>query len=200
VFQAGLTALKEKDASKCEELNVLRVELAELQSRPSLLGACTSCPIFHGKIDELHSHIVSLEADLKVPTTSCSTRELHAMKNLELAHYVDRMQDEYDELRKCLSWLLGQEPQLGIMIAASKRYDGQALGADKIGESNGERDEKIGEIPIPPHTTPQNKFEPKPNHLRNKLDTTLDPPMFPPQTNNFQKPVRFVSLKEDVVG
>jgi hypothetical protein len=45
-FLAGLTDLREKYASKCEELDVLRVELAELQSRPTLLGACTSFPWF----------------------------------------------------------------------------------------------------------------------------------------------------------
>jgi hypothetical protein len=50
-----------------QELDVLRVELAELQSRPTLLGACTSCPCLHEKIVELRSRIVSLEADLKVP-------------------------------------------------------------------------------------------------------------------------------------
>jgi hypothetical protein len=44
-----LTVLREKHASKCEELDVLRVELAELQSRPTLLGACTSCPGLHEK-------------------------------------------------------------------------------------------------------------------------------------------------------
>jgi hypothetical protein len=82
-FLADLTDLREKYASKCEELDVLRVELAELQSRPTLLSACTSCPILHEKIIELHSLIVSLEADLKVTIpTSCSTCELHAMKNL----------------------------------------------------------------------------------------------------------------------
>jgi hypothetical protein len=38
---------------------------------------------------------------LKEPIpTSCSTCELHALKNLELAHYVDCLQDENDELRK----------------------------------------------------------------------------------------------------
>jgi hypothetical protein len=142
-----------------------------------------------------------LEADLKAPIpTSCSTCELHTIKNLKLAHYVDHLSVENDELRKYLSWLSGQEPQLSIMIAAYKRYDGQALGADKIGESSGERDEKIGEIPIPPHTTPKNKFKPKPNHLLNKLATTPDPPVFPPQTKTFQKPMRFVSRKGDVVG
>jgi hypothetical protein len=40
VFLADLTALREKHASKCEELDVLRVELVELQSRPTLLRSC----------------------------------------------------------------------------------------------------------------------------------------------------------------
>jgi hypothetical protein len=124
-FLADLTDFREKYASKCEELDVLRVELAELQSRPTFLGACTSCPSLHEKIVELRSHIVSLEADLKVPIpTSCSTCELHAMKNLELAQCVNILQDENNKLREVLSWLAGQEPQLGMMIASCKRFDG----------------------------------------------------------------------------
>jgi hypothetical protein len=61
---------KEKNASKCEELDVLRVEVDELKSRPALLGACTSCPVLHRKIDEMHAYIVSLKAKLKelIPT------------------------------------------------------------------------------------------------------------------------------------
>jgi hypothetical protein len=91
-FLADLALFKEKHASKCEELDVLRVEVAKLKSRPALLGACTTCPILHGKIDEMHAYTVSLEAKLKEPIpTSCSTCEMHALKNLELAHYVDRM-------------------------------------------------------------------------------------------------------------
>jgi hypothetical protein len=42
---------KEKYASKCEDLDYLGVEVAELKSRPTLLGACTSCPVLHGKIE-----------------------------------------------------------------------------------------------------------------------------------------------------
>jgi chromosome segregation ATPase len=111
VFLADLTTLREKHASKCEELDVLRVDLAELQSRPTLLGACTSCPGLHEKIVELRSCIVSLEADLKVPIpTSCSTCELHALKNLDLAKCVGRLQDENDKLHEVLSWLSSQEP------------------------------------------------------------------------------------------
>jgi hypothetical protein len=51
----------------CEELDVLRVEVVELKSRSSLLRACTSSPILHAKIDEMHACTVSLEAKLKEP-------------------------------------------------------------------------------------------------------------------------------------
>jgi hypothetical protein len=50
-FLGELTVLKEKYASKVEELDVLRVDLDEMKSRSSLLGACTSCPILHEKLD-----------------------------------------------------------------------------------------------------------------------------------------------------
>jgi hypothetical protein len=50
-FLGELTVLKDKYASKVEELDVLRVELDEMKSRPSLLGACTSCPVLHEKLD-----------------------------------------------------------------------------------------------------------------------------------------------------
>jgi hypothetical protein len=47
IFLADLALFKENRASKCEELDVLRVEVAELKSRSALLGACTSCPVLH---------------------------------------------------------------------------------------------------------------------------------------------------------
>jgi hypothetical protein len=147
----------------------------------------------HGKIDEMHAYIVSLEAKLKEPIpTSCSTCELHALKNLELAHYVDRLQDKNDELRKLMGWLSSHEPQLRIMIKTYKRRDGEGLGANKGGEGSGEN------IPEPPKTHNKNDFPPKPNHLRNRLDTTPAPPVFPPQTNDFQKPIKFVSTSGKV--
>jgi hypothetical protein len=86
---------------------------------------------------------------------------LHALKNLELAHYVDHLQDENDELRKLMGWLSGHEPQLGIMIETYKRQDGEGLGANKVGEGSGEN------ILEPPKTHHKNYFPPKPNHLRN---------------------------------
>jgi hypothetical protein len=162
IFLADLALFKEKHASKCEELDVLRVEVVELKSRPVLLGACTSCPILHGKVDEMHAYIVSLEAKLKKPIpTSSSTCELLALKNLELAHYVDRLQDENDELRKLMGWLSRHEPQLRIMIETYKHQDGEGLGANKVGEGSCEN------IPEPPKTHHKNAFVPKPNHLRN---------------------------------
>jgi hypothetical protein len=192
VYLADLTSLKDKHASTCDELDVLRVEAAELKSRPALPGACTSCPVLHGKIDEMHAYTISLEAKLKEPVpTSCSTCELHALKNLELAHYVDRLQDENDELRKMMGWLSGHEPQLRMMIEACKRYDGQALGSEKVGECSGEGGEKIGDIRAPPKTFHKNAYAPKPNPLKNKLDTTPDPPIFPHPINDFQKPIKF---------
>jgi hypothetical protein len=44
---------------------VLRVEVTELKSRPSLLGACTTCPVLHEKLAESRSRIVLLEAELE---------------------------------------------------------------------------------------------------------------------------------------
>jgi hypothetical protein len=41
IFLDDLAMFKEKHVSKCEELDVLRVEVAELKSRPTLLGSCT---------------------------------------------------------------------------------------------------------------------------------------------------------------
>jgi DNA repair exonuclease SbcCD ATPase subunit len=139
IFLTNLSLFKQKHASKCEELDVLRVEVAELKFRSALLGACTSCPVLHAKIDEMHAYTVSLEEKLKDPIpASCSTCELHALKNLELAHYVDRLRDENDELRKLMGWLSGLEPQLMIMIETFKRQDGEGLRANKVGEGSGE--------------------------------------------------------------
>jgi hypothetical protein len=158
IFLGDLIVLRDKSASKVEELDVIRVDLEEMKSRPSLLGAYTSCPILHAKFNESHAYARSLEAASKnLVATSCSTCELHAVEHLELADYVDRLQDDNGELRKMMGWLLDHEPELRMMIEAYKCYDGQALGSDKIGEGSGEKEEKIGDIPAPPkifHKTP----------------------------------------------
>jgi hypothetical protein len=117
-----LTMLKEKYASKVEELDVLRVELDEMKSRTSLLGACTSYSVLHEKLDVSLIYAKYLEAQPKAPIpTTCFTCERNVMKNMEHAHYVDRLQDENDELRKFMGWLFGHEPWLRIMIETYKR-------------------------------------------------------------------------------
>jgi hypothetical protein len=84
----------------------------------------------NAKLDESHARIKSLEADLKSRIAiACSRCEVSTLKNIELAHYIDHLQDENDELRKLLSWLSGHKPQLKILIAQFKCFDGQALGA-----------------------------------------------------------------------
>jgi hypothetical protein len=74
---------------------------------------------------------------------------MHALKKLELAHYVDRLQDENDDLRKLMGWFSGHEPQLRMMIKAFKRQDGEGLGANKVREESGEN------ISEPPKNPPQ---------------------------------------------
>jgi hypothetical protein len=58
VYLVDLIALKDKHASTCDELDVLRVEVVELKSSLAFLGACTSCPVLHGKIDEMHAYTI----------------------------------------------------------------------------------------------------------------------------------------------
>jgi hypothetical protein len=71
-----------------------------------------------------------------------------------------------------------------MMIDEFKRQDGEGLGANKVGEGSGEN------IPEPPKTHHKNDFPPKPNHLRNRLDTTSAAPIFPKPTNDLQKPIK----------
>jgi hypothetical protein len=92
-----------------------------------------------------------------------------------------------------MGWLSGQELQLRMMIREFKCQDGEALGANKVGEGSVGNEGKIGDIPEPQKTYHKNAFVPKLNHFRNRLDTTPAPPVFPPQTDNFQKPIKFKS-------
>ena len=65
VFHGELKELREKYASRIDEIDRLKVELVELKSRPALLGACTSCPVLHAKLNESLEHAKSLESALK---------------------------------------------------------------------------------------------------------------------------------------
>jgi hypothetical protein len=92
-----------------------------------------------------------------------------------------------------MGWLSGYESQLRMMMETYKRQDGHGFGSEKIGESSGEGDEKIGDILAPPKTYHNNAYVPKHNPLLNKLDTNPDPPIFPHSTNDFQKPIKFIN-------
>jgi hypothetical protein len=152
-FLGELTVLKEKYASKIEELDVLRVELDEMKSRSSLLGACTSCPVLREKLDVSLVYARSLEAQLKapIPTIFC-TCEINVVKNMELEHYVDRLQDVNDELRKLMGWLSGHEPQLRIMIKHTSARMGKCLGQRMWVRGSDESD--IPESPKTHHKMP----------------------------------------------
>jgi hypothetical protein len=110
------------------------------------------------------------------------------MKNLELAQCVNHLQDENNKLREVLSWLSSQEPQLGMMIASCKCFDGWALGFDKSGESSGEREGKFGNASVPPQSTPEDKFAPKPNQWLKPREKPSEKPSEKPCEEPHPKP------------
>jgi hypothetical protein len=197
--------LNEKNASTLAKLDALRTEYDELKARTTFLGARKSCPTMHSKLVDAWSTISTLEASLKYPViNACTSCEEVTLRNLELTSRLDVIYEENAYLRKVLGWLSRQEPQLKIMIEEFKRADGRGLGFEKLGEKVGENSgesvyekcvestpefEVIGDIQVPLPKAPKNSFTPKPNHLCNKLDTTQDPPKFPPKANDFQNPV-----------
>jgi hypothetical protein len=57
---------------------------------------------------------------------------VHALKNLELARYVNHLQDENDELRKTMGWLSGHEPQIRRMMETYNAKMGKHLGRRRL--------------------------------------------------------------------
>jgi hypothetical protein len=198
--------LNEKNASTLAKLDALRTEYDVLKARPTLLGACKSCPTMHSKLVDARSTISTLEASLKSPiVNACTSCDEVTLCNLELTSRLDVIYEENYYLRKVLGWLSGQEPQLKIMIEEFKRADGRGLGFEKLGEKVGENSGEsvydkcvdsipkfkvIGDIQVPLTKAPKNSFTPKPNHLCNKLDTTQDLPKFLPKTKSREKGVK----------
>jgi hypothetical protein len=70
------------------------------------------------------------------------------------------LQDENDKLREVLSWSSSQEPQLEMMIASCKRFDGWALGLDKVGEGSGEREGNSGMFQLHHNPHPKTSLHP----------------------------------------
>jgi hypothetical protein len=105
--------LNEKNASTLAKLDALRTEYDELKARPTLLGACKSCPTMHAKLVDSRSTISTLEASLKsLVVNACTSCDEVTLRNLQLTSRLDVIYEENDYLRKVLGWLSGQEPQL----------------------------------------------------------------------------------------
>jgi hypothetical protein len=65
-----IKVLNEKNASTLAKLDALRTEYDELKARPTLLGACKSCPTMHAKLVDARSTISTLEGSLKSPVVN----------------------------------------------------------------------------------------------------------------------------------
>jgi hypothetical protein len=63
-----------------------------------------------------------------------------------------------------------------MMITAFKRFDGQPLGSNKVGECSGKREGKFGKTLVPLHTTPKNQFAPKPNQTHKLREKPSEKP------------------------
>jgi hypothetical protein len=101
--------LNEKNASILAKLDALRTEYDELKARPTLLGACKSCPTMHAKLVDAHSTISTLEASFKSPVVNaCTSCDEITLRNLELTSHLDVIYEENDYLRKVLGWLPGE--------------------------------------------------------------------------------------------
>jgi hypothetical protein len=95
--------LNEKSASTLAKLDALRTKYDELKARPTLLGACKSCPTMHAKLVDARSTISTLEASLKSPVVNaCSSCDEVTLCNLELTSHLDVLYEENDYLRKVL--------------------------------------------------------------------------------------------------
>ena len=183
-------------------------EVDELKARPSLLGACKTCPVLQSELAEKNAKIVSLEEANSGSTcvAKCALCEGLEMEIANVKHGKMQTEEENTYLRTILSWVSCSEPQLGMMISQFKRAAGGsgvglAQGVDlsafgKIGESSGLNPSekpnstttpKLTKLPSkepvkpitkdgvfeePPRAPPKNQvWHPKPNHLKNKLDT-----------------------------
>jgi hypothetical protein len=101
--------LNEENASTLAKLDALRIEYDELKARPTLLGACKSCPTLHATLVDARSTISSLEAALKSPVVNaCTSCDEVTLRNLELTSCLDVIYEENDYLRKCWVGFLGR--------------------------------------------------------------------------------------------
>jgi outer membrane biosynthesis protein TonB len=62
------------------------------------------------------------------------------------------------------------------------------LGPDKVGENSSEREGQIGDVLVPPQTTPKNQFAPKPNQLLKPREKPSEKPSEKPCEETHPKP------------
>jgi hypothetical protein len=75
-----------------------------------------------------------------------------------------------------------------MMIDSCKRFDGWALGLDKVGEGSGEREGKFGNVSTPPQPTPKDKFVSKPNHVLKPREKPGEKPCGKPSEKPREEP------------
>jgi len=200
-LMSDLAELRGKYSLNLSKLEEGKKALDELKSQPTLLGACKECPALREELREKSTTSRKLEksavpSSISVDCTVCPS----LISELEEARTgKTQVEEENAHLRSILSWVSSREPQLGMMVQQFKRADGVGVGfaftpADfdhpygKIGlmlEPSVSAPSsstaplvpqpapaKDGVFSEPPRTPPKNPvWVPKPNHLKNPLDT-----------------------------
>src|SRR6185312_13731569 len=168
---------------------------------PVLLGACKLCPTLRLELDEKNALIKSLgktKVKESSPPNDCLVCPGLISDLDHLAVEKANLENENTYLRAILSWVSASEPQLGMMIKQFKRGDGFGVGYTytksdfnmlygKIGKAAGVQSalnttststqpslvDPVDSVLKEPQKAPPQKqvWVPKPNELRNPLDT-----------------------------
>ena len=105
---SDVVTLRFKCAGLCDELEVARKELEEVNFRPSLLGACKSCPTLQSRLDDALVQIATLEKTIlndKTAIPECSKCHLHVTSNIEMKSAIKLLEDKNMYVPTMLSWL-----------------------------------------------------------------------------------------------
>jgi hypothetical protein len=120
--------LNEKNASTLAKLDALMTEYDELKDRPTLLGACKSCPTMHAKLVDARSTISSMEASLKCPVVNaCTSCDEVTLRNLELTSRLDVIYEENVLTRKVLSTPNTQQAEQSWLHTRKERKTCQSI-------------------------------------------------------------------------
>ena len=173
---------------------------------------CKECPALREELKEKNAALRKLEKSAVACSCSADCTVCPSLiSELEEARKdKTRMEEENSHLREIISWVSAREPQLGMMVQQFKRPDGVGVGFAFTPPDIVQPYVKIGEMlepsvsapssstapPVPkpapvkdgilsepPRAPPKNPvWVPKPNHLKNRLDT------LPPSGKPIPKP------------